>query len=129
MTIEQVQTCFRVLAPRERLIAKLAILVGMRPGEIFALTWGRVSDYADIQQRVYRGVIDTPKTVQSERKAALSQGLLEDLAGWKKVAVDVSEKAYVFPSERMTPLAVENVWRRHIGPKLDEAGLPWGNFR
>ena len=129
MTIEQVQTCFRVLAPRERLIAKLAILVGMRPGEIFALTWGQVSDHANIRQRVYRGVIDTPKTVQSERKAALPQGLLEDLAAWKKGAINVSDEAYVFPSERMTPLAMENVWRRNIGPKLDKAGLPWVNFQ
>jgi hypothetical protein len=37
MTIEEVQICFGALNQRERLIAKLAILAGMRPGEIFAL--------------------------------------------------------------------------------------------
>ena len=89
----------------------------------------QLSDHANIRQRVYKGVIDTPKTVQAERKAALSQSLFEDLAGWKKGAIDVSDGAYVFPSERMTPLAMENVWRRNIGPKLDEAGLPWVNFQ
>src|ERR1700722_18051725 len=36
MTIEEVQLCFSVLGERERLIAKLAVLAGMRPGEIFA---------------------------------------------------------------------------------------------
>jgi hypothetical protein len=35
MTIARVQRCFSVLKERERLIAKLAILGGMRPGEIF----------------------------------------------------------------------------------------------
>jgi integrase len=100
-----------------------------RPGEIFALTWGQISDHANIRQRVYRGIIDSPKTVQSERKAALSQGLLEDLASWKKKAVDVSDEAYVFPSERLTPLAMENVWRRNIGTRLDKAGLGWVNFQ
>jgi|SRR5580692_1295421 integrase len=63
------------------------------------------------------------------RLAALSQGLLEDLAAWKKSAIVVSDEAYVFPSERMTPLAMENVWTRNIGPKLDEAGLPLVNFQ
>ena len=55
MTIKEVQICFGALDQRERLIAKLAILAGMRPGEIFALTWGRLTaTYADIRQRVYR---------------------------------------------------------------------------
>jgi integrase len=76
MTLGQVQTCFSVLDQRERLIAKLAVIAGMRPGEIFALTWGRLfATFADIRQRVYRGAIDTPKTDQSIRKAALSEGL------------------------------------------------------
>jgi integrase len=129
VSIEEVQTCFRVLAPRECLIAKLAVLAGLHPGDIFALTWGQISDHANIRQRVYRGIIDSSKTVQSERKAALSQGLLEDLASWKKKAVDVSDEAYVFPSERLTPLAMENVWRRNIGPRLNKAGLGWVNFQ
>ena len=56
-------TIVAVLDQRERLIAKLAIMAGIRPGEIFALTWGRLTTtYVDIRQRVYRGTIDTPKT-------------------------------------------------------------------
>ena len=75
MTLHEVQTCFMALERRERLIARLAVIAGMRPGEIFALTWGRLgATYADIRQRVYRGLVDTPKTNQSVRKAALSHG-------------------------------------------------------
>lgn len=36
MTIGEVRSCFAALEQRERLIAKLALLAGMRPGEIFA---------------------------------------------------------------------------------------------
>ena len=130
MTGAEVQTCFRVLGPRERLIAKLAILAGMRPGEIFALTWGEMtSTYANIRQRVYRGVIDSPKTAQSFRRAALSDGLLREIEDWRKLAPSTAAHAWVFPSERMTPMAKENVWRRSIGPKLDKAGLDWVNFQ
>jgi len=74
MNLKEVQTYFEVLAPRERLIAKLAVIAGMRPGEIFGLTWGRLTaKYADIHQRVYRGTIDTPKTNQSVRQAVPPQ--------------------------------------------------------
>jgi integrase len=110
------------------LIAKLA-LVGMRPGEIFALTWGEISDSVNIKQRVYRGVIDTPKSSHSERKAALPDRLKKELAQWKKAAGEVTDKEYVFPSEKMTPLQIENVWRRHFKPKLEEAELGWVNFQ
>jgi hypothetical protein len=72
----------------------------MRPGEIFALKWGRLeAKYADIRQRVYRGDIDTPKSTHSVRHAALSDGLLSAVAEWKTVAIDPSPDAWVFPSE------------------------------
>lgn len=52
----------------------------MRPGEIFALTWCRLTaTYAHIRQRVYRGLIDTPKNYQSMRQAALSEGLVAEI--------------------------------------------------
>jgi integrase len=127
MTIEEVQLCFSVLAVRERLIAKLALLAGMRPGEIFGLKWPLLTaTYADIRQRVYRNVVDTPKTDQSLRKAALSKGLLEEIERWKALAVDLS--GWVFPSENFTPLSKDNCWRRNMHPKLDKAGLGWANF-
>jgi hypothetical protein len=51
----------------------------MRPGEIFGLTVKAVTHgYADIRQRVYRGVIDTPKTDNSIREVGLPPGLKED---------------------------------------------------
>jgi integrase len=94
MTMKEVQICFSVLAQRERLIAKLAILAGMRPGEIFGLTWCRINaTYAEIRQRVYRGLVDTPKTNQSFRKAALAEGVRLDLEFWRGLPVDTRDGA------------------------------------
>ena len=129
MTIREVQHCFGALDQRERLIAKLAILAGMRPGEIFALTWGRLTaTHADIRQRVYRQKIDTPKTDNSNRKAALSEGLLAEIETWRMMAVEARDDAWVFPSERMTPLSKDNCWRRAMLPALAKIGLGWANF-
>jgi integrase len=130
MTIREVQVCLSVLDQRERLIAKLAIVAGMRPGEIFGLTWGRLAaDYADIRQRVYRGEVDTPKTDQSVRKAALAEGLRAEIENWRQLAVDRRSDAWVFPSERMTPLSKDNCWRRNMHPRLDGVGLGHCNFQ
>jgi integrase len=109
-------------------VAKLAVIAGMRPGEIAALTWGRLTaTYADIRQRVYRGAIDTPKTDQSVRKAALSEGLLRDIEVWREFAVEARDDAWVFPSDRMTVLSKDNCWRRSMQPKL-EKGFGLGEF-
>jgi len=130
MTIEEVKRCFAVLDLRERLIVQLAIIAGMRPGEIFGLTWERVGpDYADIRQRVYKGDIDRPKTVQSARRAALSQGLVSGLERWRALCIDARSEAWVFPSERCTPLSRDNILRRFIEPKLAGVQLAWVNFQ
>jgi integrase len=129
MTMKEVQIQFGVLEQRERLIAKLAVIAGMRPGEIFALTWGQMTaTYANIRQRVYKGMIDTPKTENSMRKAALSEGLLHEIELWRMRAVETREDAWVFPSERMTPLSKDNCWRRCMEPALAKVGLGWANF-
>ncbi len=129
MNLEEVKRCLEVLDLRERVVMKLATVAGMRPGEIFGLTWGRVShSCVEIVQRVYRGDIDTPKTAQSVRKAALSAGLASELEAWRQFAIDSRPEAWVFPSERMTPLSKDNCWRRHIQPRLSGIGLGWANF-
>ncbi len=131
MTIEEVKTFFSVLDLRERVIAGLAIIAGMRPGEIFGLIRGRLeAEYADIQQRVYRGVIDSPKTANSKRWAALSDGLLNWTGQWCEMLPNTSPEAWVFPSEKVTtPLSKDNCWRRNFLPQLKAVGLEWANFQ
>ncbi|HZU28383.1 MAG TPA: tyrosine-type recombinase/integrase, partial [Bryobacteraceae bacterium] len=84
--------------------------------------------YADVRQRVYRGLIDTPKTDQSLRQAALSAGLAAEVESWRGVSLDTRDEAWVFPSERMTPMSKDNCWRRNMYPKLAAVGLGWANF-
>jgi len=130
MTREEVQRCFSVLDLRERLIVKLAILAGMRPGEIFALKWSHILEtHVEVRQRVYRGEIDSPKSANSVRKAALAAGLLDEIVAWRGISLNPSPDAWVFPSETMkTPVSRDNLWRRRISPHLKAAGLGWVDF-
>jgi integrase len=131
MSVEEVRQMFKVLEVRERLVAKLAVLAGMRPGEIFGLKWSRLeANYADIRQRVYRGDVDTPKSRRSVRFAALSDGLLISIDQWRTASPVTGPEAWVFPSEKLTtPLAKDNCWRRGFFPKLNPVGLAWANFQ
>ena len=62
MSFQEVRKLFDVLEQRERLIVKIAVLSGMRPGEIFALTWDRLQGhYAEIRHRIYKGSLGYAK--------------------------------------------------------------------
>jgi len=131
MSWEDVRLLFSVLGQRERLIATIAIIGGLRPGEIFALQWKHVQDHhINIQQRIYRGEVDTPKTRHSVRKAAVPEGLQSEIAMWRSISICTEPDAWVFPSETLnTPVSKDNCWRRHMQPKLEKVGLEWANFQ
>lgn len=130
MTLDQVSLLFSVLDIRERVIAGFAVLAGLRPGEIFALTCGDVEKgHADIQRRVYRGQLDTPKTHNSRRWAAFGEALSNWLREWEQVLPANGPDDWLFPSERGTPLRKDNCWRRHFAPRLKTVQLEWINFQ
>lgn len=130
MTKEQVRLALSVLDLRERVIFLLAVLVGMRPGEIFALRWGKVDpQMIEIAQRVYRGLPDDPKTERGKRQAALPPDLAQDVNAWREISPNTAPDSLVFPSERGTYLSRDNFLRRNIQGKLEEIGLGWINFQ
>jgi integrase len=130
MNEQEVNQFLGVLDVRERLMARLAIYEGLRPGEILALTWGAFySDAVAIRQRIYQGRLDTPKSGKP-REAALSDGTRADIRTWRKMAVSTAADAYVFPSENpASPLDMANVWKRSFEPRLQNLGLEWATFQ
>jgi integrase len=132
MDREQVIEAISALPQREALIVHLAVLAGMRPGEILAVQCRHVSvDCREIQidQRVYDGVIDDPKTYGSRRRAAIAPETAMLLAAWIRDSVEGSPEVYLFASESGTPLQPGNVMRRIIRPALEKIGLGWFNFQ
>jgi integrase len=115
-----------VLDLRERLIFKLAVFAGLRPGEIFALRRNRLEDRsADIQERIYRGHLDTPKTRKSKRIVTLSDSVWQDAQDWMAISPVVPEQR-LFPSENVgNPLWKDNALDRYIRPKLKSVKLDW----
>jgi integrase len=132
MTGKEVEQYIAALDQRECVIAHLAIFTGMRPGEILGLQRRHVNQDCRaivIQQRLYRGDIDTPKTTSSTRTAAVPTKTAALLQEWMSL-VGMTPEAWVFASENpLTPMWRDNVWYRHMKPKLDPVGLGWANFQ
>lgn len=130
LTRKEVATYLEALDLRERLIARLAIFEGLRPGEILALRWKSVADeILRVRERLYDRKLDTPKSGKP-REGAFSAGTLTLLSEWKELALDPSPDGFVFPSEKVsTPLNYNNLMGRYMKPKLEKVGLDWATFQ
>lgn len=130
MSADQVTQAFAVLDLRERLVFRLAVLAGLRPGEIFALRQSRLTENsAQVQERIYRGRLDTPKTRKSVRMVALSASLQTDLRDWLAVW-PASSEGWLFASESLEkPMSKDNMLYRYIRPRLLKVGLGWVDYQ
>lgn len=126
MTLADVRLAIHGLDLRERIVFKLATVAGLRPGEIFGLRRrNALTGILDIQERVYRGEVDTPKTDRGVRSVALAETLREDLELW----LAETSGEWLFQSERGTPLSKDNFMARHLRPALEKIGLGHVSFQ
>jgi integrase len=132
MSKEEVEQYINTLLQRERVIAHIALFAGMRPGEILALQRRHVSGdcrAVSIEQRIYRGDLDTPKTLSSARTVAIPPKTAKLLKEWMELVAEEPE-AWVFASENPAkPMWRDNIWRRYMLPRLEPVGLGWAGFQ
>lgn len=131
ITVENMRRAQMVLAIRERIVFRLAVCEGMRPGEITGL---QVGDFHDgmihVERRIYRGKVDVPKSRRSRRPIPPTETTRALLSQWQELLRDRSRAAWLFPSEAgNTPLSYSNIYRRQIQPALKTLGLGDVNFQ
>lgn len=132
MTPEEVSLALGAVGQRERLLLHMAIFAGFRPGEMLALQRRHISEDATVvkvEQRVYRGDIDRPKTDSSRREVAIPPKTAELLREWMSAAVGPEPDAYVFAGERGKPVWKDTLMYDYIRPKLKPLGLDWVDFQ
>lgn len=115
---------------RDRLFLALAVWHGLRPGEVAALRVGDI-DGAEvhIQRRIYRGVVDEPKSAKGVRSVPLG-GLAGMLQEYVAGLEHNGPEAWLFPSENgQTPVSASNLYRRRLKPALEAAGLKGFNYQ
>jgi integrase len=128
LTTEQISALLVTLREPFRSMALLALLTGLRVGEILGLQWENV-DFASSQMRVsqryYRGQVDTPKTKSSKRILPLPKPCLESLRLLKAKCGALEGSGFVFQTFKGTPYSDTNILHRELKPAGKKIGAPW----
>lgn len=130
---DQFWALYKELSEPYQTMALLAVLSGMRCGEIFGLRW-RYVDFEDeavvVAETVYQGRSSRPKTRASNRKVFVTSIVMEALARLRPQGSAPDD--FVFPSTDRTPLNPNNVRNRVLIPACKRAGISlvgWHTFR
>jgi integrase len=133
LTPEQVRRLVDELSEPCKSMVLIAVLTGMRRGELFALRWGVVDferKLISVRESVYDGQFNSPKTRSSVRTLPMGEALEGILLRLRPENAATSD--LVFISQSGTPLRPENVLKRQIHPACERAGLPkvgWHDLR
>jgi integrase len=126
LTIAQAAQFLQALPPLGRTMAGLAMLSGLRRGELFALRWRDVNESARclmVREAVYEGTFDTPKTEAGVRQIPLSDTATRLLADWRGRAKDAAPDALMFSTWSGKPISPNNVLRQQVFPACAALGL------
>jgi len=135
LTVPLAARLLDALPPLGRTMAGLAMLSGLRRGELFALRWCDVdtdNGCLTVRQAVYEGRFDTPKTQAGVRQIPLGAAALQLLADWRARAKRLDPDALVFSTGTGKPISPNNVARQQIFPTCEALGLQratWLTFR
>jgi integrase len=125
---EQVSRFLAVLREPARTMVLLAILTGLRVGEILALRWQDADlDRGELRvmQAVYRGCMGSPKTKGSKRTIPLPETAIGTLKNLKQWTHGLIPERLVFPSRKGTVINDTNLLLRVLKPAGKLAGVPW----
>ena len=118
-----------------RTLVLLAVLTGLRIGELLALRWKHVDllhSTIRVRETVYEGRFGTPKTRSSRRDVPMSQPVREALIAQHARCALAGPDDLVFSSRAGTPISPKNMLRRVLQPACRGLGLPaitWHSFR
>lgn len=133
LTIEQARQLIAALEEPARSAVVLAILTGLRRGEIFGLRW-KAADFdrrlLHIRERIYEGVYDTPKG--RARAVPMGEGVYAVLRARREARPFVEPDSPVFCGEDGKPLDPQAVLNHSVYPACERTGLPrvgWHTLR
>lgn len=110
-----------------RTVVLVAVLTGLRIGEIAALRWNRVDFIRSVLQvkETYSDEtgFGTPKTRSSVREVPLSEPLRMALLAHRANCLDTNGEAFLFASKANTPISPKNLAHRVLRPSCVRLGL------
>jgi integrase len=108
LTAEEVQRLVAASSEPLRTIIILAVMTGLRIGEILVIRWGRIDLLRGtllVAETCYKGHFGTPKTRASRREVPLAPMVVRELKKHYLLSADHSREALVFSRTPGVPLA------------------------
>ena len=116
-----------------RAVVSIAVLTGLRIGEILALRWKRVDllgETLEVAETYSSGEFGPPKTRSSRRVIPMSASLMGIFKQLRPAGCE--PESLVFATWKGTPLNAKNLYNRQLAPACDAIELPrvsWHSFR
>jgi integrase len=135
LTLPQAAQVLNGLPPCPQCAVALALLTGMRRGELFALRWKDFDESAGvltIERAVYDKVFDSPKTEKSRRLVPLSGSAMTFLLEWRRLSKRTAPNDFIFSGRKGVMRDQARMLRDHIKPACEALELPratWLTFR
>jgi integrase len=123
LQVEEINVLLSQMDARDRLISRICIVCGLRPGELFAARWDdfdAVSGRLRVDESASEWGTKAPKTDPSRAWVWMPRSLVAELEAWREVSPDAG---LIFPSQTKTPIRTKNFLRRHIWPAAIRAGI------
>jgi integrase len=134
-SVDQVRMLLGVLTEPCASVVAVAVLTGMRIGEILALRWKRIDPLSatlEVAENYSSGEFGSPKTKSSQRVLPISSALRRVLENQHARMNPTSPEELVFRTPSGTPLNDKNLYNRELAPACDRIGQPrvsWHSFR
>lgn len=125
---EEIAELLAAMSGRDRLIVRMLMVLGLRPGELFALR--RNDRVAPGQLRIDETVSEElrgedrlvePKSEASDTFVWLPRSIEQELDFWLDTMEDQRPEAFVFASKTGTPTNLNNFLRRNLKPSAEAA--------
>ena len=135
LTVPQAANLLEALPALPKTLVGLALLTGVRRGELFALRWRDLDISRQcliIREAVYEGTFSTPKTTAGLRMIPLSSLATKLAQTWRRQARRTGANDLMFGTRTGKPISPNNVLRRWIRPACEALDFPpvsWLTFR
>src|SRR6185437_11339809 len=126
---DNLRTLLEKLAEPSRSIAALLAMTGLRIGELLALRWQDVdleNRFLSVNQSVYEGHFDEPKSRRSKRRIPLGPKSVEIIRSFHRL--NVVPSALIFSARNGSPLSRRNLLNRQLKPVCRSIGLVGANW-
>jgi len=128
LTPEQIPVILFHMSDRDRLIVRMFLVLGLRPGEMFALRWNdKCGNSLRIDTSVSEGIEGDTKTEGSDAYVWMPGSIETELEFWR--TPETLEESFIFPSAAGTAIRTDNFLFRVLKKAGRDAGIKGVNHQ